>query len=53
MLDTPLRAIRKKCKDCTCGNLDEIEKCCIIDCPLWLYRRGKEPLKKEIKIAKE
>ena len=40
---TPLKAIRAKCLDCVCGQLLEINKCHIKECPLWEYRRGKRP----------
>lgn len=40
---TPMRAIREKCRDCTCGQTKEIRLCPIKDCPLWLFRFGKRP----------
>lgn len=40
---TPLKAIRAKCLDCVCGQIMEINKCHIKECPLWEYRRGKRP----------
>ena len=43
---TPLRAIRAKCLDCSAGQRSEIRNCLIIDCPLYLYRFGKNPKKK-------
>lgn len=30
---TPLRAIRLKCLDCTCGQITEVRECPIPDCP--------------------
>jgi len=35
---TPLDAIRAKCKECSCGNKEEIINCPIKTCPLWSYR---------------
>lgn len=38
-----LRAIRKKCLDCCCGQAVEVQRCHIEYCPLWPYRMGKNP----------
>lgn len=35
---TPLEAIRAKCKECSCGDKEEIINCPIKTCPLWPYR---------------
>lgn len=40
---TPVKAIRAKCIDCTCGNLKEIKECPVETCPLYLYRLGTNP----------
>ena len=40
---TPIKAIREKCKDCTCNELRKIRECRIKDCRLWPYRMGKRP----------
>lgn len=40
---TPLKAIRAKCMDCTCGQFTEIKECPITDCPLYEYRTGHRP----------
>ena len=40
---TPIKAIRAKCLDCSCGNPYEVEKCVIPKCPLYPYRMGKNP----------
>ena len=45
---TPVRAIRAKCIDCTCGQDDEIRNCTIKTCPLYLYRLGKKPKAEQI-----
>ena len=44
---TPLQAIRKKCLDCTGDNLEEIRKCPIEECPLYMYRSAKLEQDKE------
>ena len=38
-----LKTIHEKCMDCTCGQKKEVDQCHIRDCPLWLYRQGKDP----------
>lgn len=40
---SPLKAIRAKCLDCSCGNVYEVTKCPIKDCPLYEYRSGHNP----------
>lgn len=39
---TPLQAIRKKCRDCTGDNLEEIRNCTIKECPLYPYKLNKK-----------
>lgn len=43
---SPIRAVRLKCLDCTCGSAKEIEACPIKACPLWAFRFGKNPYRK-------
>lgn len=38
-----LMAIRAKCLDCCAGQMQEVKLCIFEDCPLYLYRRGKDP----------
>ena len=38
-----LKAIRAKCKDCSGGDITEIRKCVVTDCPLWALRMGTVP----------
>ncbi len=45
---SPLRAIRLKCLDCTCGSQKEVEACPIVKCPLHPFRAGKNPYRKPI-----
>ena len=40
---TPIKAIRAKCIDCSCGDKKEVRLCPIENCPLWPYRMGKRP----------
>ena len=41
MEKSPLKAIRAKCLDCTCGQASEVKNCQIKKCPIWEYRMGK------------
>ncbi len=40
---TPIKAIRKKCLDCSGGSSKEVDLCPIKDCNLYPYRYGKRP----------
>lgn len=45
-ITSPVKAIRAKCLECTCGNLGEIKECIITHCPLYPFRFGKNPYAK-------
>lgn len=36
------KAIRLKCLDCCCGNINEVRLCELRKCPLWRFRLGAE-----------
>ena len=38
--DTPVKAIRKKCLDCSCFQPKEVRLCPVIDCACYPYRMG-------------
>jgi hypothetical protein len=40
---TPMKAIRKKCLDCSGGSAREVSLCPITTCPIYSYRYGKRP----------
>jgi hypothetical protein len=40
---SPLRAIRAKCLDCSCYQASEVRLCEATKCPLWPFRAGKHP----------
>lgn len=45
----PLEAIRKKCvEDCCSGNFFEVKHCMCPSCPLYEFRFGKNPYRKEV-----
>lgn len=41
--ESPIKAIRAKCLDCSGGNEAEVRKCVAITCPLWSFRMGRNP----------
>lgn len=40
---TPMKAIRAKCLDCSSGSSNEVKLCPIKNCPLYIFRFGKNP----------
>lgn len=40
---TPIKAIRAKCLDCCCGQVNEVRLCPCTECSLYSYRLGKDP----------
>ena len=40
---TPMKAIRRKCIDCSCGSSNEVKLCPVQNCPLYAYCFGKRP----------
>ena len=45
---TPIKAIKAKCLDCQGGRYHLVRKCDIADCPLFIYRFGKNPHRSKI-----
>lgn len=41
--ESPIRAIRAKCIDCSGGSMAEARKCTCTGCPLWPMRMGNNP----------
>ena len=37
---TPMKAIRLKCLDCSCGSNEEVKNCFAKKCPLYQFRFG-------------
>ncbi len=37
---TSMKAIRKKCLDCSCGSSEEVKNCFAKKCPLYQFRFG-------------
>ena len=50
---TPIKAIRKKCLDCTCYQPKEVRLCPVVNCPLYPYRMGTRPSQATIDTMNE
>ena len=46
--NSPIKAIREKCLECSCGQAYEVKMCPITDCPLYRFRFGKKPIKRKL-----
>lgn len=44
-VNSPMKAIRAKCVDCSGGNQAEARKCTATGCTLWPFRMGKNPMR--------
>jgi hypothetical protein len=47
-VDSPMKAIRQYCLDCTCGSTEAVRNCSIASCYVWLYRFGRNPRASEM-----
>ena len=52
LYDTPIKAMRKKCLDCCCGQVKEVRLCQAVECALWPYRFGRRPDKETVDTLK-
>ena len=43
LYDTPIKAIRKKCLDCSYLQPKEVRHCTVMDCAIYPYRFGRRP----------
>lgn len=50
---TPMKAIRAKCLECSCGSSNEVRLCEVTTCPLYDFRFGKKPSAKTNEILDE
>lgn len=48
-----MKAIRRKCIDCSCGSSNEVKLCPVKNCPLYDYRFGKDPHRKKVEYTEE
>ena len=49
----PLKVIREKCLECSCGNAAEVKKCPVEKCPLWRFRFGTNPDRKKRELTEQ
>lgn len=45
---SPMKAIRQKCLECSCGSPTEVKECKVTKCPLYEFRFGKNPNRKKL-----
>ena len=53
LFDTPIKAIRKHCIECSNYQLKEVRDCTCIECPLYAYRMGTRPSQDTIDRLKD
>lgn len=53
MQTNPVKVIREKCLDCCCGSISEVKSCTAENCPLWAWRFGKNPYRKQRELTDE
>ena len=53
LYDTPIKAIRKYCIECSNYQPKEVRVCTCIDCPLYPYRMGTRPSKETTNTLEE
>lgn len=44
---SPLKAIRLKCLECSCGSSNEVKLCPVTKCALYPFREGHNPYTKK------
>ena len=52
LYDTPLKAIREKCLDCSYWSPKEVRECTVIGCHIYPYRFGRRPSKAVVDTLK-
>ena len=53
MNQTPIKAIRLKCLDCMCNQVNEVRLCPSKDCSLYPYRLGHNPAIKKRELSED
>lgn len=53
MQTNPVKAIREKCLDCSCGQIKEIRLCPVTNCALYPFRFGKNPYRIQRKLTEK
>lgn len=52
-ITNPVKAIRAKCLDCSCGSTEEVKLCPVTDCALYAFRFGKNPYRTKRVMTEE
>ena len=52
-ITSPLKAIRAKCLDCCCEQLNEVKYCPASNCPLHPFRFGRNPFRAKRELTDE
>ena len=52
-ITSPLKAIRAKCLDCCCEQLNEVKYCPASNCPLHPFRFGRNPFRAKRELTEE
>ena len=52
-ITSPIKAIRAKCLDCSCGSATEVKLCPIKTCALYDFRFGKNPFRAKREYTEE
>ena len=50
---SPLKAIRLKCLECSCGSRNEVKLCPVTKCALYPFREGHNPYTKKREWTEE
>jgi len=53
LYETPIKAIRKKCLECSYDQVKEVRLCEVVSCACWPYRFGRRPDKATLDTLKE
>lgn len=49
----PVKAIRKKCLECSGDYINEVKECPVVECAVWPFRMGKNPFRKVTPMSEE
>lgn len=52
-ITNPVKAIRAKCLECSCGSSNEVKLCPVQKCPIWPFRLGKNPYRQKRELTPE
>lgn len=53
MQTNPVKAIHEYCLECCLSNINEVKACPAQECPLWMFRNGKNPYRTKRELSEE